>query len=468
MPEGKYKYLLKNVGILTLSSFGSKILSFVLIPLYTSLLTTAEYGVYDIYATTVSLVIPVLTLNVCDAVLRFSLDDKTDSVQVLSIGLKKCIIAGLIFIVLVLFNWYFNLVSVFAVYPQYLCMYMLAYMTYDLISQFARGMEDIKGIAISGVINAVIMLTLNVYFLKVIQIGLVGYFLANCIAYIVPGVYLAVRLSIWKYIVLRGTDRYLKRDMISYSKPLVFNTVAWWINNASDRYIVTLICGVAANGIYSVAYKIPSILNIVQSIFSQAWTLSAVKEYEGKNKSFYKNIYSTYNAGMVLVCSVLIMFDRFLAGILFANEFYEAWRYAPWLMISVVFGSLSGVLGGIFTASKKTKVTAQTTVVGASVNTVLNFMLVYLTGPVGAAIATLISYVLVWISRYREANQIISMGVNIKRDIVSYMILASQATLMQFITSRGTYIFQVVLFVLLLVLYYKDGIQIVKGLLGRR
>lgn len=40
----KYKYLFKNVGLLTISNFGSKILSFLLVPLYTSLLTTGEYG----------------------------------------------------------------------------------------------------------------------------------------------------------------------------------------------------------------------------------------------------------------------------------------------------------------------------------------------------------------------------------------------------------------------------------------
>lgn len=82
----KYKYLLKNIGLLTVSNFASKILSFLLVPLYTSILTTKEYGVYDIFNTTVLLLIPIFTIDIVDAVLRFSLDDKVDNNDVYTIG----------------------------------------------------------------------------------------------------------------------------------------------------------------------------------------------------------------------------------------------------------------------------------------------------------------------------------------------------------------------------------------------
>ena len=72
------KYLLKNVGLLTLSNFGSKILVFLLVPIYTRLLSTEEYGIYDIYLTTITLLIPVLSLNIVEAVMRFALDRKIE------------------------------------------------------------------------------------------------------------------------------------------------------------------------------------------------------------------------------------------------------------------------------------------------------------------------------------------------------------------------------------------------------
>ena len=83
---GRYKYLLKNIGLLTLSSFTTKLLSFFLVPLYTNVLSTTEYGTYDMFNTTIGVLLPILTLNIQESVMRFSLDDKLDENSILSIG----------------------------------------------------------------------------------------------------------------------------------------------------------------------------------------------------------------------------------------------------------------------------------------------------------------------------------------------------------------------------------------------
>lgn len=457
-----YKYLFKNIGILTISDFGSKILSFILIPLYTGELTTAEYGIYDLYVTTIALVVPVLTLNILDAVLRFSLDKEYDSKKVLSIGVKLCTRAVIIFYTLIFINEKLGFIEVFSKYPFYLGLYMIATMLYDILKQFARGIECIYDIAVAGIINSVTMLVLNIYFLKILKLGITGYFLANCVANLVPFVYLLLRIRIWHYISFTHIDRKLEKDMTFFSKPLIFNTVAWWVNNVSDRYIVTFLCGVAVNGVYSLAYKIPSILNVFQTIFGQAWTLSAVKEFDEKNATFYENIYRGYNAGMVLICSLLIIADRVLAKVLFANRFYNAWLYAPWLMMSVVFGALSSVFGGIFTASKKTQIMARTTIIGASVNIILSYILVHIIGASGAAIATLISYIVVWFGRFISIREIIDMRINVKRDIISYILLLIQTVLLIILRVNWGYLFQIILFVMLVTMYSKECGALIK------
>lgn len=70
----RYAYLLKNIGLLALSSFATKLMSLFLVPLYTNILTTAEYGTYDLFSATVSVLETVLTLNIQAAVLRFALE----------------------------------------------------------------------------------------------------------------------------------------------------------------------------------------------------------------------------------------------------------------------------------------------------------------------------------------------------------------------------------------------------------
>ena len=62
-------------------------------------------------------------------------------------------------------------------------------------------------------------------------------------------------------------------------------------------------------------------------------------------------------------------------------------KYAPFLMISVVFGALVQLLGGIFSAAKESKAFGNTILIGAAANTVMNVVFVYACGPLGAAIA---------------------------------------------------------------------------------
>ena len=76
-----------NVVLMSISSFGSKLLTFFLVPLYTSYLTTAEYGVSDLITTTTSLLAPIFTATIGEAVLRYALEKDIDKYQVFRIGL---------------------------------------------------------------------------------------------------------------------------------------------------------------------------------------------------------------------------------------------------------------------------------------------------------------------------------------------------------------------------------------------
>ena len=244
--------------------------------------------------------------------------------------------------------------------------------------------------------------------------------------------------------------------------------IGWWVNNVSDRYIVTWICGLAANGVYSVAYKIPSLLSMFQQIFNQAWTISAVKEYDQNSSEFYSTIYKAYNMCMVITCSVLILFDKLIAKILFGADFYEAWKYAPLLMISVVFGAMVQLLGGIFSAAKESKAFGNTILIGAAANTVMNVALVYVCGPLGAAIATSLSYMLIWMLRLYKVTRSIKLNITLTRDVLSYILLYGQATLLVCYSNcwQG-YSIQLGVTVLVLVLYCKDISEILKRILVR-
>lgn len=455
---GNYKYLAKNIGVLALSNFATKLLSFFLVPLYTSILTTKEYGTYDLFSTTVYLLIPLLTLNIQDATIRFSLDKNYEKEDIISISLH-IFVKGLV--VLIAFVTVNRVTNMFPVFNDYLLEFVLMYIFQTLVgimTAFARGCEKITEISIASVFGSVVFIGLNILFLIVFRLGLRGYFFSSILGNLSQVFYLTGVTQTWRFLRVREMNKDAERGMLKYSCPLIANTVAWWITNASDRYIVTWLCGTAANGIYSVAYKIPSILNILQSIFTQAWTLSAVKEFDSEDKDgFFSNMYNSFNCLMVLVCSFLILSDKLFAKILYAKDFYKAWEYVPFLLISIVFGAIAGYIGGIFTALKEAKRLAQSTTIGAIVNIILNTVLVYMVGPIGAAISTAISYIAVWGIRLCYMKKYLQAKLYLKRDILSYVLLVVQAILLLLIPSGCMmYTIQILLFAILILLYRKE------------
>lgn len=460
-----HKYLIKNIGMLTLSSLGTKILGFFLIPLYTSILTAEEYGTYELIYATIGLIIPILTLNIMEGVFRFALDEDADYTVVFTTGIKYFLRGLVILLLFMAANYYIKFLPILNDYAIYVIFMYVINSLSGIVISMSRGLDKVAAISISGVLSSVVMISGNIYFLLVVEMGIRGYFLAYILSVSIQCFYLFISAKMWRYIrnspYQKNTYKRLQEDMLAYSKPMIASSIAWWINNVSDRYIVTWLCGVAENGIYSVGYKIPNILNIFQSIFNQAWTLSAVKEFDSKDSNgFFSNLYAMYNCMLVLICSFLIGIDRILAFILYSKDFYVAWRYVPFLVIAIVFGSLSGYIGGIFSAARKSKMFAKSTLVGAACNIVLNFLLVGFIGALGAAFATAIAYCVVWILRFKDMKKYIDLKVCLGRDVVSYVVLLVQAVVVLYMEENaGMYGIQAGLFIFLLVLYRRDIIR---------
>ena len=186
--------------------------------------------------------------------------------------------------------------------------------------------------------------------------------------------------------------------------------------------------------------------------------------YDDKENEFIGQTYQIYNCVFVLLCSVIIIFTKIITKILAANDFYIAWRYAPFLMISVLFTSLSNFLAGLFAASKESKIMGKTTIIGAVINIILNIILIYFIGTIGAAISTMISYIVVWFSRIKMLKNIINLEVNLYRDGIGYLILIMQAVLINILNiGMRIYIIEGILLISLIMLYNKE----IKGILDK-
>ena len=254
--------------------------------------------------------------------------------------------------------------------------------------------------------------------------------------------------------------------MVKYSYPMVISAVAWWANNASDRYIVSFFIGVSAGGVYAVASKIPSIITTFQNVLMQAWSISAIKDFDKYDEDgFIGNIYTLMSCFLCMLCSLIILFNIPLSNIMFSGDFFVAWKYVPPLVLSVTIDGLSLFLGNLFFAVKDTKARACATIFGAIVNTILNLLLIKQIGVYGAAIATIVGYLVGFIYSRIKIKKYINMNTNMKLNDSVLLLLLAQVGLAYF---GNRFVVIQVLIILLIGFLYRNDIKKVCTLIQKK
>ena len=457
--KSKYGYLAKNTVLFTLSSFGSKLLAFLLVPFYTAVLSTEEYGMADLITTTSNLLIFVVTICIADAVLRFAIDNSDMRQGVFGFGLRVVILGNIISGSLILLVAYINPFHWNSCFYIFLFFTILTNALNQLVSNYLRAIDKILPVAVMGILVTAVTVSCNLLLLLVFKLGVEGYlfsFIAGYFFASIYGFYIIFRNDPKSFIQI--CDKQTQRQMVLFAFPLIFNGVAWWINNSLDRYYIIFYCGVAVNGLYAVASKIPTILTMINQIFNQAWNLSAIKEFDAEDKSgFFSNIYCLYNFVLVSGCSVIILFNIPLARLLFSKDFFVAWNYSSVLVITAVFAALSGYFGSVFVAVKNSKIFAISTVLAAFVNALLNWVLIPTFGALGGAVATAVSFFIIWLIRYIIAKRYIKMKIHIIRDLTAYVLIIFQTVLEHM--DDHVYPGQVTIFIVIIILYRKEIIQ---------
>ena len=453
--KSRYQYLAGNIALFSVSNFVSKILVFLLVPLYTNVLTTSEYGIADIMQVTLLLLVPALTLNAGEAALRFGIEHADKRGSILAIGLSRIVRADAVTVGLC--------IVMFAFVPDNIRWYILLFAVlfianslYEYLVLYFQGCELVPIVVAGSVLSTVIMIVSNIVFLLVVKIGLNGYLYSQILAYALASVVMLLLGRSAGVVKNLEKDTALESQMLAYSAPLIAYSTGSWVNNAADRYIVLAMCGTAVNGVYGVAYKIPAILMVFQRIFAQAWQMSATKSYKDeKSAQFFTEMYRMYNSFMVIGCAFLILLVNPIAAFMFRKEFYEAWVFVPPLLISVIFGALTGFLGSICLAHKDSVSMGVATSIGAVANVAMNLALIPYFGAMGAAVATAVSYAIMWALAYRFVRKHVLLENSLLTDVLSYLILAAiSVAMIGAIPYR--YVISAVLTAILMLLYHDD------------
>lgn len=461
----KYKKLLSNTLILSIGTFSSKLLVYFLMPLYTAILSKEQYGTADLITNAANLLIPFCCIGITHGVFRFSADSEENNRTVFSSGLGVLMASSAIFLVL---SPLISLVPYFESYAPLLAFYVISSNFHTLCKEYIRARGQMKLYAFSGILGTALTIAFNLLFLIPMKLGVVGYVLSVAVADAVGTVFLVVYARLYRDVSLSSVSSAKIKEMLRYSLPMMPTTVIWWITNVSDRFVVTYICGSGENGLYSAAYKIPTLIALVASVFNEAWQISAISDKgdEREVSTFFSAVFERYQAVLFLGCSVLVPLSGIGTRILLDASYYDAWRFIPVLLLATVYSSLVTFIGTIYIFKKKTTMSLITAALGAILNIALNFAMIPSLGAQGAGIATAISYFTVFFVRAVHSRSFMPFDLKEWRLALNTLIVLAQIVLM---LSGTWYNFplQAVLVCTLCALNARSLITAVKGILKK-
>ena len=416
MKEGKR--LIKNTGIIAIGNLSTKLVSFFLLPLYTSILSTEEYGIVDYIVSLSTLFIPFITVLMDESMFRFLIDCKTDQERSRVISMSLVIIlcgGGLFLAVASPILW-----AIRYQYSLYVILYVLTAVLNTMTSALLRGIGRTDYYAACNFLTSLIKILLNILMIAVLRMGVEGMLLAAIFSQILGSAIYIVKVRLWKYLSPKGLSKALAKDMIHYSIPLIPNKVSWTIINLSNRLIINHSLGNSFSGLYAVSNKFPTLMDTVYGFFYQSWKESSARVVGDKGQdAFYNTIYSYLKDFMFSVVLGMTAFMPLAFHFMVDDAFADAIAYVPILLLATYFANMSGFFGGVFTAYKDTKIMGTTTIVAAVLNLVIDLALIKYVGLYAAALSTLISNVVVYFYRKIKVRKYVKLEENWKKQLLS-------------------------------------------------
>lgn len=426
MEQSRESKLIKNTAILSIGVFFPKLAVFITLPILTGCLSKEEYGIYDLVLTLVSLLLPAATLQIQTAAFRFLIESRDDLENI-----KKIISNIYAFIIptstMVLVGLYFVLHKQAFFIRWIICVYFLFETLLSTTRQISRGIGKNSIYATSTFVGATTQIVCVAVFVWGLDEGLAGAILALGCGEVIAFAYLTCKIKLWKYIDFTMLDKKQLKRLLSYSWPMVPNSLSMWVMRVSDRFIITAMMGAVANAAYAVAYKIPSILNLAENTFNMAWQESAsLASKDTDANAFYTTTFSNlYNFALGLL-SLLIGSTPLLFNILVRGDYGEAYNQILILYMAVFFFVLSSFWGALYVAFERTKSVGLTSTVAAVINLGVDIALIKFIGLYAASGSTLVSYVFLCVYRIIDTRKFLSIKYNFKFIFTTIIIVMIQ------------------------------------------
>lgn len=462
MNNYREKNFIKNTIIIFMSKFCTQFLSFFLLPLFTALLSTKEYGYFDLYSTYAWLLAIFLTLQLENGMFRFLVDKRKNEE-----GIKSIISNGTIVILiqlLIFVGIFFMCLKLLSIKDiKYIFLMTLSTSLLNLMLQISRGLGKNIDYSIASIIAGIFNVIGCVIFIKVLSFKLLGIVLAYVISNIIASLYLILKIKIYKYLDFKLLSKSKIKELLTYSFPLIPNSLSSWVMNISDKIMISFILGVSSNGIYSISTKFSILLSHIFTVFSLSWTESAsVSTDDADRNRYFSKIINSIFLLCSFMCLILLAAMPIIFKILIEKPYFNAYKYIPILIAASFFELFSILIGGVFIALKLPKQIAITTIIGGIINITINILFLKKYGLVIACISTLISYIYISIARYLKISKYLRLELDYHKYIIVFILYIVITFLYQYQSIFASVISIIVLFIAFIKLNYRFLINSVK------
>jgi O-antigen/teichoic acid export membrane protein len=419
---GQKSRSLSNITLIyAMGNMASKMISFVLVFFTTYYLTKKELGFYDIILTTVSLISPFINWQLTDAVLRWLLEnsDEENTSKVFTNIFCILVANSLVFLLV-----YWGIICFFPIEDKILIFLLLLTQSISPVTQiFARGNGKNVLFAVSGVLYTIIYTILTLLFLVVYGLKVQALFIANISANLGLTIFVLVKGKYYGCFDRKKIDFALCKKLILFSLPLIPNSLGWWLYSSANRYIVLFFLGLESSGVWAISYKIPTILTLFHSLFFLAWQEKSIREYNSPNRDKYFNdVLNKYVPLALGIVISLVAASKPLLGFIVEKSFFEAWKFAPFLLLATFFQSMALFYGVGYLCAKETKKVLATTLIGGFSTLTSSVILVPFFGLYGAGLGVVIGFFVMFIVRWKQTKKYFAIKFPLEKTI--YMMAA--------------------------------------------
>lgn len=422
------KTLIKHSSVYMGAEFLRKGIGFIMIPLYTRYLSPANYGLLELIDITLNVIGMIVGLRIGSALIRYyhHFEETKDKQEVFTTAF---IITFILSISVLIF------LEIFSIPISALILGNSQYFSYFQVAFICLAIQTIylvpetylialkKSVLYSSLSIGTLIsnLSLNIFFLVFLKMGVMGILLSMLITKIING--LIVTATTLRNVKLAFSFEKLKK-MVNFSLPLVPAGIAMFTMHFSDRFFVQKYCSLNDLGLYSLGYKFGMILSVLISapIF-RIWDTQRFEIAKSDDaKQVFKKIFTYFSAILIFVGLIISIFIDELIYIIASSEYHGASSIVPLIVLSYVLFGISNffTLGMVITS--KTKHIAFVQVIAAAINILLNFLLISRYGIIGAAISTLLSFLFLAVFNFIVSQKLYHITCEYRRVLILFVL----------------------------------------------